>query len=91
MLCTDCIHKEVCGLEGCYDEALIICKYKEEIPQNKGHWIRVGTPYISSVPKTYHWECSECGNYVLSETIYYMNTYYHYCNKCGAKMKEMSE
>ena len=31
MICEDCIHKEVCGLEGYYDEALIICAYKTEL------------------------------------------------------------
>ena len=39
MICTDCIHKEVCGKEGAWDEALIICKDKTELPHNTGHWI----------------------------------------------------
>ena len=30
MICENCVHKEVCGLEGYYDEALIICTFKTE-------------------------------------------------------------
>ena len=30
MICENCIHKEVCGLEGYYDEAVITCAHKTE-------------------------------------------------------------
>ncbi len=30
MICENCIHKEVCGVEGYYEEALKFCAYKIE-------------------------------------------------------------
>ena len=73
MICTDCIHKDVCGLEGSWDEALITCKHKTELPHNMGHWI---TDKFGQVI------CSECNGMRRDNRIYHIA----YCNKCGAKM-----
>ena len=40
MLCADCTHKDVCRLEGSWDETQITCKYKTELSHNTGHWIK---------------------------------------------------
>ena len=29
MICKECIHREVCGLEGSWDEALVTCIHKD--------------------------------------------------------------
>ena len=70
MLCTDCIHKDVCGLEGSWDEALITCKHKTELPNNTGHWIEMGNDV---------YKCSECGDGIIYKKS-------NYCHNCGAKM-----
>ena len=62
MICNDCVHKEVCGLEGYYDEALITCVHKTEIPHTTGHWIKRNVRG-NLVPV-----CSECG--LDSGTLY---------------------
>ena len=74
MICGDCIHKEVCGLEGYFDEALITCTHKTEIPHSTGYWKKISPADI--------YECSECGQNVMTQDI----CAYHYCHGCGAKM-----
>ena len=35
ILCKQCIHKEVCGNEGCFDEALTYCNQYLPLPKEK--------------------------------------------------------
>ena len=58
IICSDCIHKEVCGQEGYYDEALISCKNKIEMPHNRGYWRKISPAGI--------YECTECGQNVMT-------------------------
>lgn len=73
MICTDCIHKDVCGKEGAWDEALITCMDKTELPHNIACWI------FHEVEDTLRWyECNQCGSEAVRK--------YNFCHGCGAKM-----
>lgn len=76
IICTDCIHQDVCGLEGSWDEALVSCTDKVEMPNKTGFWIKnadegqnIDPPYI----------CSECGNAEIRQK--------NYCSECGTMMQ----
>lgn len=77
MICGDCIHKEVCGLGGYFDDALITCTHKTELPHNTGHWIFLHFDEDTGISDSY-W-CSECNTPSAS-------VYKNYCSNCGAKM-----
>lgn len=77
-ICDNCIHDEVCGLEGHLDEALTFCanKVADVQPVKRGRWVFtekliLGNPYGS-------YKCSECMYHVPHED--------NYCPNCGAKM-----
>lgn len=80
IICENCIHKEVCGLEGYYEEALKFCADKiEERPQH-GEWIdgeeEIGALWIVSKNK----KCSQCG----WESSWLIPR--NFCPNCGAHM-----
>ena len=52
IICFDCIHKDVCGLEGSFDEALVSCTDKNEMPSNISHWIKIDDMI---------YKCFDCG------------------------------
>lgn len=69
-VCDNCIHDEVCGIEGHLDEALIFCDNKaaDVQPVRCGKWINDGDCLICSCCKTAYnsWftgsnYCAECG------------------------------
>ena len=83
-ICDNCIHDEVCGLEGHLDEALTFCANKaaDVQPVKRGHWIDMGD----------HEQCSECKATRLKE----FQSYYgkvtrwektNFCPNCGADMR----
>lgn len=63
-ICENCLHREVCGLEGSYDEALTFCA--DKIPDNL-EWIE-DAPGIYRCPTCGHTEgkrrtfCCDCGS-----------------------------
>lgn len=90
--CDDCLHKEVCGCEGAFDEALTYCKDFLSVSTEKtGHWIRwyevVESADGKSTDHIPHCKCSECGCEYDSYSAYFIK----YCNECGAKMQEVEE
>ena len=79
-ICDNCIHDDVCGLEGHLDEALTFCanKVADVQPVKCGRWrftekLILGNPYGS-------YKCSECMYHVPHED--------NYCPNCGADMRE---
>lgn len=57
------------------------------------------TPITPQEPKTGHWiekddylyVCSECGQYIYSETEHDLLEFHAFCGRCGAKMIEPQE
>lgn len=90
LICADCIHNKVCGLECVWGANLIGCEYKKtELPYNTGHWVRwyeqKETEWcIENIP---HCKCSECGK----EYDPYTSQFIKYCNECGARMVDPQE
>lgn len=72
IICENCIHKEVCGLEGYYDEALKFCADKKIDPQGK--WI-----FHKDYNESCRYGCNQCGNL--------NNISSNFCPNCGADMR----
>lgn len=80
-ICDNCIHDEICGLEGHLEPALKYCGWKEKRPT--GHWIITNRKYElkdkeNTFVGTYH-KCSECGFDEARGG--------NFCLNCGAKME----
>lgn len=80
IICENCIHKDVCGLEGYYEEALKFCANKiEERPQDEfGKWI------ITAI------QCPNCLAYFHRTDGYSMKKLKE-CPNCGANMIKEAE
>ena len=78
-MCENCIHDEVCGLEGHLDEALTFCDNKATDVQlvKRGKWF-----HINNEGFIY---CSECNHEAYWDTDYGQQLF-DYCPYCGAKM-----
>ena len=82
-------------------EALKQCKAKGKGYEQNNHAVDncivelMKLPSVSQ-PKTGHWiekddnlyECSECGQYIYSETEHDLSEFHAFCGRCGAKMVE---
>lgn len=79
IICTDCIHQDVCGLEGNFDEALVTCADKNEMPIKIGRWMNQDSG------AHYPIECSECGKEPLLDE-YGNYVFSDYCPSCGSIM-----
>ena len=78
-ICDNCLHQEVCGNEGCGDEALTYCS--DFHPVKHGRW-----KYTEAYP---HWMfCDQCYKRIVpnKEWIKEYNIPTNYCPNCGAKM-----
>ena len=85
-ICDNCIHDEVCGLEGHLDEALTFCANKvvDVQPVKRGRWEeREG---YGGWGDTYY-RCSVCGNDWAFEDGTPKDAEWDYCPKCGADMR----
>ena len=73
--CMECIHKEVCDMEGMHDG--LVCDYKIDLPKT-GHWIEVTNGRGGH-------ECDNCGEYAPS---YQSGDEWltKFCPNCGARM-----
>lgn len=78
-ICDNCIHDNVCGLEGHLDEAMTFCADVQ--PARQGTWEE---ERYDDLLHCYIATCSECGyestdKYIISES-------HRYCEYCGARM-----
>lgn len=82
MICDNCIHDSVCGLEGHLDDALTFCadKVTNAQPIRRGQWI-LKSEKIVDVEVKLPTECSVCG---FSE---FKAEKYNYCPNCGRDMR----
>lgn len=80
-----------------YTHEIAITAVVDEIKKNaKADFIAL---CAEQEPKTGHWiekddnlyECSECGQYIYSETEYDLLEFHAFCGRCGAKMIEPQE
>lgn len=89
-ICDNCIHDDVCGIEGHLDEAMIFCADVQ--PVIHAHWICGEEKGF----RTYNplWYCSNCGGQIRYDTrmrqyqkikrpVWEVNAF---CRKCGARM-----
>ena len=76
VICENCIHKEVCGIEGYYEEALKFCANK--MTESFGKWID------DNEDDSYYANCSCCGYQI---DTHYERGYLNFCPNCGADMK----
>ena len=77
--CDDCLHKEVCGLEGVNEEALTYCA--DKMLKKTGHWIDITNKFGTVIAV----RCSNCKNspkHAIKSD---------YCPNCGARMLEQQE
>lgn len=83
-ICDNCIHDEVCGLEGHLDEALTFCANKaaDVQPVKRGHWI---CEFYNDVFDVYQADCSVCQK-ESTDKYDKVSESYEYCPHCGAKM-----
>lgn len=85
MICDNCIHDSVCGLEGHLDDALTFCadKVTNAQPIRRGRWIEDDNCF-------HH--CSECKENTIRDTDSYGcecgEFLTDYCPNCGALMNE---
>lgn len=71
MICDNCLHKEVCGCEGAFDESLTYCKDFLSVSTEKtGYWIDTGSGQ----------KCSKC-----HEIQYGYDNHRLYCANCGSR------
>lgn len=90
--CDDCIILDICGKDGCCDDAMTFCSdkhrfihksviedIKAEITEKTGHWITYDIHGHKAC------KCSECNN----DVGYPCND--KYCKHCGARMVEPQE
>lgn len=80
-ICDNCIHDEVCGLEGHLEPALKYCGWKEEI-RPKGKWKKIGEEYYNECNHNVI-KCSLCG--YVKDTAH--EVFPHFCEDCGADMR----
>lgn len=76
-ICDNCIHDNVCGLEGHLDEAMTFCADVQ--PVRRGRWIHFNDDGIIF--------CSECKHEAYWDTDYGQQLF-DYCPYCGARMKQ---
>lgn len=89
--CEDAVSRE--AIESILYELYEVCTNMDELvhcmddnlkklpsvtPKRMGKWI---SHYVGIDEDDYGWDCSECGEWFV------MDEPYHYCPKCGAKMK----
>ena len=80
-ICDNCIHDEVCGLEGHLDEALTFCANKaaDVKPVIRAKW----DGYVCQ-------NCNVSADYFISGNEYYFDEKPHFCPNCGADMRNDS-
>lgn len=72
-------------IDDCDEKRRFIEQWLPSLPTLKtelfrfGHWKKISPSFI--------YECSECGQHVLTSYIFA----YKYCHHCGAKMEDVSE
>ena len=85
MLCEGCIHEDVCGLEGYYEEALMYCSHYvntkwipinsiNDLPKDKKLFVTLDN---RSVDTLYYDSTEWSSKYIAEHTIAYME-YYEY-------------
>ena len=85
-ICESCIHKEVCGIEGYYDEALKFCADKmEERPKGEWNILQKDDNGIHEI------ECPFCkyskgGRFTVIGVTFHELPYF--CENCGADMRK---
>lgn len=83
-ICDNCIHDEICGLEGHLEPAMTYCAWKEE-KRPQGKWIVIGEEQgaVGIIYKIR--KCDKCGwehSLVIPDD---------FCPKCGAYMIKEAE
>ena len=76
--CSDCIYsddsEETCILRRCIHAVAQLNECYVPKQRKRGHWIQISPAGI--------YECSECGQYVMTSDI----DVYDFCHRCGAEM-----
>ena len=86
-ICDNCIHDEVCGLEGHLDEALTFCANKATgvQPIRRGRWI---TSHPVDIAKEF--KCTACGG-LIELPVFAKKCYYDFCPNCNADMRDVPD
>lgn len=85
-ICDNCIHDEVCGLEGHLEPAMTYCDWKEE-KRLKGEWI-ICNQDLEGIHKI---QCPFCNYYKGSDfggliTLTF-DRFPPFCENCGADLR----
>ncbi len=83
MICDNCLHKEVCGCEGAFDEAITYCKDFLSVSTEKtAYWTLLDECSNSG------YYCSNCLKKVVKEGWSETVKKIKFCPNCGFQMKE---
>ena len=88
-ICDNCIHNDVCGLEGCMEEALTFCVHKvsnvTRQSVKRGKW-----EHLVSRKSGFHYEvgarCSCCNEYTITVCLCEAMPF-EFCPHCTADMR----